>query len=131
VKPTSHSSPIDRADPHDFTLLVEARDFLRVHLPSLTMKQRRFVCQWACGVTCAEIAIEHGVTVRAAERLVRRAVERLRELGGDHRDRTVADVYTVRSLGRVDVDVTVDALHQSRHSQPPQVAQTVNQPGAS
>lgn len=67
----------------DFTLLIEARDFLRVHLPQLPEKQRSVVIAWAGGKTCREIAGDENVGEEAIRRRLGRALIGLRRLGGD------------------------------------------------
>lgn len=74
---------LDRPAPGpDFTLLIEARDFLRVHLPRLTAKQRTAVVAWAGGSTCREIAAGEGVTEEAVHDRLSGGLRRLRQLGG-------------------------------------------------
>jgi len=71
---------LDRTEPSDFTLLIEARDFLRVNLPKLTSKQRRALLAWACGETFAQIARREQVTGEAIHDRVASGLCRLREL---------------------------------------------------
>jgi DNA-binding NarL/FixJ family response regulator len=72
---------LDRVAP-DFTLQVDAADFLRVHLPQLTDKQRRVLEKWAAGQTVEEIAREEGVTGEAIHGRISCALRRLRYLAG-------------------------------------------------
>ena len=67
----------------DFTLLIEARDFLRVMLPKLTEKQRTAVVAWAGGMTCSEIAAAERVTPEAVHARLSSGLRRLRQLGGE------------------------------------------------
>lgn len=72
---------LDRPAPGpDFTLLIEARDFLRVHLPRLTAKQRSTIVAWAGGKTCREIAAEERVSERSVHERLSTALNKLREL---------------------------------------------------
>lgn len=72
---------LDRAAPGpDFTLLVEVRDFLRVHLPKLTPKERSTLLAWAGGKTCNEIAREEGLHRISVHERLSRAITKLREL---------------------------------------------------
>jgi DNA-directed RNA polymerase specialized sigma24 family protein len=64
----------------DFTLLIEARDLLRVHLPRLTDKQRRTVMAWAGGSTIREIAREEGIGEAAVHERLSGGLRKLREL---------------------------------------------------
>jgi DNA-directed RNA polymerase specialized sigma24 family protein len=84
VKPISNRcSALDRAAPGpDFTLLIEARDFIRTYVPQLNTKQRRTVLAWAGGMTVREIAADAGVTERAAHYWLSSGLVRLRELAG-------------------------------------------------
>jgi DNA-directed RNA polymerase specialized sigma24 family protein len=72
---------LDRPDAYDFTVLVDARDFLRVHLPKLSVKQRGILLAWSAGASCREIAHARGISDRAVGRLLMRGLDRLRELG--------------------------------------------------
>lgn len=83
MKPTSCTrEPLDRAAPGDFTLRVDAADFLRVHLPQLTEAQRRVLEKWAAGQSIEEIAREEGVTGEAIHDRISRGLRRLRYLAG-------------------------------------------------
>ena len=70
--------------PH-FTLIVELRDFLDVHLPSLTVKQRAAVLAWAQGRTCRQIAAGEGVTEEAIHARLSGGLFRLRQLAGEEK----------------------------------------------
>ena len=72
---------LERAMPDDFIRLIEARDFLRVHLPRLSDKQRRVVVAWAGGMSCREIARAEAVTEEAIHGRLSGALRRLRQLG--------------------------------------------------
>jgi DNA-directed RNA polymerase specialized sigma24 family protein len=72
-----------RADPAThFTLLVELRDFITVHLPALTDCQQRVIVAVLDGHTCAEIARGEGVTPEAIHRRLAAAIGRLRDAAG-------------------------------------------------
>lgn len=86
MSPTFSSAPELREQvapgPHH-TLLVEARDFLSVHLPKLTDKQRRTILAWLGGGTFREIAAAEQITEEAVHARLQSAFRRLRQLDAD------------------------------------------------
>lgn len=74
---------LDLPDPRDSLLLIEARDFLAVHLPSLTDKQRTAVMAWACGSTASQIARDLGISRQSAHERLSEGLKRLREMAGE------------------------------------------------
>jgi DNA-directed RNA polymerase specialized sigma24 family protein len=62
----------------DFTLLIEARDFWRVHRWRLSDKQRATFEAWLCGATYREMAVGEGVTEEAIHQRIGGAILKLR-----------------------------------------------------
>jgi DNA-directed RNA polymerase specialized sigma24 family protein len=63
----------------DFTMLIEERDFLDVHLPRLSEKQQRTLVAWSEGKTCRDIAAEEGITAASVHNRLSSGIRRLRE----------------------------------------------------
>lgn len=83
MKPTSATPrSLDRAAIDPSFEMVDAADFLKVHLAKLHGPERKTLEQWAGGMTAAEIARHEGVTQQAIAKRISLALGKLRSLAG-------------------------------------------------